>query len=175
MSLNDIKLKVGGKIAEYAAKDFAVKAEKGEFGQKVQAAYVKTKGYKTTFALALFLIVQALGQFTPPNFDCYLRYAGILSGALVALGLLDKLRRKEPIFEPWFLEVMAKWTLWFTGASAAVLGVAQGGLLELVFPQYPGLSDQVTIIVTAIGTATAFINRAAKASAMQPKDVEPSK
>jgi hypothetical protein len=168
--LNDVKLKIGGKFAELAAKDFAVKAEKGELGNAVQACYVKTKGYKSFFALALFLIVQALGQFTPPNYDCYIRYAGIFSGALIALGLLDKLRRKEPIFEPWFLETMATWTAWFTAASAAVLGIAQGGLLGILFPKYPGLADRVTVIVTAIGTATAFINRAAKASATQPRE-----
>lgn len=170
MSLNDIKLKVGGKVAEIAAKDFAAKAEKGELGPAVQKAYVKTKGYKTTFALALFLIVQALGQFTPPNFDCYIRYAGLVSGALVALGFLDKLRRNEPIFEPALLEALAAWSAWLAAASTTVLAIAQGGILELFFPKYPGLSDQVTLYTTALVTATAFVNRAAKASAMQPKE-----
>ena len=170
MSLNDIKLKVGGKVAEIAAKDFAAKAEKGELGPSIQKAYVKTKGYKTTFALALFLIVQALGQFTPPNFDCYIRYAGIASGALVALGFLDKLRRNEPIFEPALLEALAAWSAWLAAASTTVLAIVSGGLLDLLFPKHPGLSDQVTLITTALVTATAFVNRAAKASALQPKE-----
>lgn len=165
MGLNDLKLKVGQKVAEYAAKDFAAKAEKGELGPRVQAAYVKTKGLKTTIALALFLIVQALGQFTPPNFDCYIRYAGIATGALVALGILDKLRRNEPIFEPWFLEALATVSAWVASLSTVALGVAQSGLLDLIFPGDLRLVDQITLITTALTTATAFVNRAAKASA----------
>lgn len=170
MSLNDIKLKVGGKVAEIAAKDFAAEAEKGELGPSVQACYVKTKGYKTAFALALFLISMALGQYTPPHYDCYMRYVDITFGALTALFAIDKLRRKEPIFDPWLLEALAAWSAWLAAASTTVLAIAQGGILELIFPKYPGLSDQVTLYTTALVTATAFVNRAAKASAMQPKE-----
>lgn len=170
MSLNDIKLKVGGKVAEYAAKDFAAKAEKGELGPTVQKAYVKTKGFKTTFAVVLFLIVQALGQFTHPDYDNYIRYAGIVTGALIAMGFLDKARRNEPLFDPWLLEALAAWSAWLAAASTTVLAIASGGLLDLLFPNHPGLSDQVTLITTALVTATAFVNRAAKASALKPKE-----
>jgi hypothetical protein len=157
------------KLAEYAARDLAAKAENGELGGAVQTCYVKTKGYKTVFALALFLIVQALGQFTPPGYDDYLRYSGIASGALTALGLIDKLRRKEPIFDPELLAALAAWSLWLGSVSVTVLGLASSGLLDLLFPKHPGLSDQVTLITTALVTATAFVNRAAKASAIELK------
>lgn len=169
-----LREKIGGRIAEYAAKDFAAKAEKGELGPAVQSAYAKTKGLKTAFAMALFLIVQALGQFAPPGAATYIQYSSVVAGALVALGILDKLRRNEPIFETWFLEALASISAWVASVSTVVLAFASGGLLDIVFPGHPGLADQITLFTTAVTTATAFVNRAAKASALRPKPVLPS-
>lgn len=169
MGLNDLKLKVGTKLAELAAKDFAKKAENGDLGARVQAAYIKTKGYKSAFSLALFLIVQALGQFAPPDFDSYIRYASIVSGALFALGILDRARRNEPIWDKWFLEALASASAWIGAVSTAVLGVVQSGLFDLIAPGDLAQVDLITLICTALTTATAFINRLAKASASEPK------
>lgn len=153
------------KVAEIAAKDLSKKAEKGELGGFLQRAYIATKGYKTTIGVAFFLIIQALGTFAPPGSESYLRSLSIAATVLVAIGLLDKARRNEPFFEPWFLETLATVSAWIGALSTAVLGIAQGGMLDLIFPGDLALVDQVTLITTALTTATAFVNRLAKASA----------
>lgn len=164
MNLLD-KIKI--RAAEYAAKDLSRKAEKGELGGFVQRAYRATLGYKTTIGLALFLIVQAIGTFAPPSADAYLRYLSIAFGVLAAIGAVDKARRNEPIWEPWFLEALAAATAWISVGSAAVIGVAESGLLDLVFPGDLALIDSVTLVCTALTTSTAFLSRLAKASAAQ--------
>jgi hypothetical protein len=161
--------KIEVKIATVAAADLSKKASRGDFGPKFQAFWLGIQGKKTIFALALFLIVQALGQFTPPGWDRYMRYVDLTTAALVALGLLDKLRRKEPIFEPELLDALQAWSKWLAAVSGTVLGMTQAGLFLLLFPKYPGLSDHITLITTALVTATAFVNRAAAASAAQPQ------
>ncbi len=166
MNLID-RLKV--RAAEYAATDLSKKAAKGELGGFAQRAYRATLGYKTTIGLALFLITQALGTFTPPGADDYIRYLSIAFGVLAAIGAVDKARRNQPIWEPWFLEAMAAASAWIFAASAAVLGFTQSGLLDLIFPGDLALVDTVTLVCTALTTATAFINRLAKASAAEPK------
>lgn len=164
------KIKI--KVAEYAAADLSRKAEKGKFGAFVQRAYTATKGYKSVIGVALFLIIQALGQFTPPDYESYIRYSGIASGVLIAVGFLDKARRNEPFFDPWFLEALASISAWVSALSAGVLAWAQSGLFDLLFPGDLQLVDQVTLITTAITTATAFVSRLAKASAYQPKETD---
>lgn len=166
MSILD-KLKL--RAAEYAAKDLSKKAEAGELGSFAQRAYRATKGYKTAIGLALFLITQAVGTFTPPGAEDYIRYLSIAFGVLAAIGAVDKARRNQPIWEPWFLEALASASAWIGAASAAVLGVAQSGLFDLLFPGDLLLLDNVTLLFTALTTATAFINRLAKASAAEPK------
>ena len=160
------------KVAEVAAADLSKRAERGAFGTFAQKAYIATKGYKTVIGLAMFLIVQALGQFTPPGFDAYIRYSSIATGVLVAIGFMDKARRNEPIFEPWFLEALAAVSAWVAALSAGVLAWAQSGLFDLIFPGDLHLVDQVTLITTAITTATAFVSRLAKASAYRPKELD---
>lgn len=157
------------KVAEVAAADLSRRAERGSFGELVQRAYIATKGYKSAIGGALFLIIEALGQFTPPGYDAYLRYAGIASLVLAAIGFIDKARRNEPVFEPWFLETLAAVTAWVSAISAGILAWAQSGLFDLLFPGDLQLVDQITLITTAVTTATAFVSRLAKASAYQPK------
>lgn len=157
--------KLKARAAEYAAKDLSRKAESGEFGALAQRVYRATLGKKTSLGLALFLVTQALGTFTPPESDSYIRYLSIASGVLVAIGCLDKARRNQPIWEPWFLEALAAASAWISAASAAVLGITQSGLLDLIFPGDLALVDSVTLVCTALTTATAFISRLAKASA----------
>jgi hypothetical protein len=119
-------------------------------------------------------VSQALGFYTPPDYDVAMRYVDIITGVLTAVFALDKLRRKEPIFEPSLLEALAAWSLWLGSVSGTVLAFASSGALDLLFPKHPGLADQVTLYTTALVTATAFVNRAAKASATQPKPAEPT-
>lgn len=157
------------KVATIAAQDLTQKAKKGSFGAFVQRAYLATEGKKTAIGSLLLIITLAVGQFNPPWADCYVRYAAIFSGVLTAIGLLDKARRNEPVFEPWFLEALASVSAWISSMSTTVLAFSAGGGLDLMFPGHPGLSDQVTIWTTAITTATAFLNRLAKASAENPK------
>lgn len=161
------------KVAEAAAADLSRRAERGAFGAFAQKAYIVTKGYKTVIGLAMFLIVSALGQFTPPGYDGYIRGASIAAGVLAAIGWLDKARRNKPVFEPWFLEALASVTAWVSALSAGVLAWAQSGLFGLIWPGDQCLVDQVTLVTTAITTATAFVSRLAKASAAQPQS-EPS-
>ena len=163
------------KAAEIGAKNLAEKADEGAFGSLCQKVYRKTKGYKSVTGLVLFLIIQALGQFTPPNYDCTIRYLSIAAGVLTAAGLLDRARRNEPLFDPALLAALQAWTLWIGAVSTSVLGIASSGVLDLLFPGHPGLSDQVNLITTALTTATAFVNRWAQASATPPKPVEPKK
>lgn len=164
--------KVKLKVAEFAATDLSRRAEKGKFGAFAQKAYIATKGYKATIGMAMFLIVTALGQFTPPNYDTYIRYSGLASAILAAVGWLDKARRNEPFFDPGVLEALAAVTAWVSALSAGVLAWAQSGLFDLLFPGDLVLVDQVTLITTAITTATAFVSRLAKASAA-PAEAKP--
>lgn len=157
------------KVAEIAAQNLSKKAERGEFGGFVQRAYLYTLGKKTTLGLALFLITQAVGAFTPPESDSYIRYLSIAFGVLAAIGAVDKARRNEPIWEPWFLEALAAATAWISAGSAAVLGFAQSGLFDLIFPGDLALVDGVTLACTALTTSTAFLSRLAKASASRTK------
>lgn len=158
------KIKI--KVVEKAAENLSLKAEQGAFGALIQRAYVATKGNKTYVGTLLCIITLSVNQFSPPWADGYVRYAALASGVLTAIGLLDKARRNEPVFEPWFLNALAAANAWVSAASAAVLAFASGGLL---FPGNPGMADLVIVYTTAVTTATAFLSRLAKASASEPK------
>mgnify|MGYP000499882251 FL=1 len=161
------------KVAEIAAKNLAHEAETGKLGALVQRAYLATKGKKTAIGALLTTITLAVAEFTPPWADKYTRIAALVAMGLTALGVLDKARRKEPIFEPWVLETLAAVSAAFAGASGVLFGIAQSGLLEAILPDQPCLSDTVTLWTTAVGSALTFLNRLAKASAAAP--VEPPK
>lgn len=169
MGLNNLKLRAGIKVAEIAATDLSKKADAGELGGFAQRVYRATLGVKTEIGLIFFLITQAIGEFAPPGAEDYLRYLSIAFGVLAAIGAVDRARRNQPIWEPWFLEAMAAASAWISAASAAVLGFTQSGLLDLIFPGDLALVDTVTLVCTALTTATAFLNRLAKASASDPK------
>lgn len=157
------------KIAEKAAENLSKQAEAGKFGTLAQRLYITTKGQKTNIGLFLCVITLAVAQFSPPWADAYVRYSAIASGVLVAIGLLDKARRNEPVFEPWFLDAFAAANAWVATLSATILAFASGGLLDLIFPKHSGLADLVTLWATAATTATAFLSRLARASADTPK------
>lgn len=159
------KLKM--KLAEAAATNLSRKAERGDLGVVIQAVYVKTLGKKTFIGMLLSLFTLAVAQFAPPWADSYVRFAGMASGVLMAIGLLDRARRAQPVFEPWFLEAFAVVTEYITALSAAVLAFAASGGFSLVL-KTPGLDDKMILVATALGSATAFIGRLAKASAVIP-------
>ncbi len=147
------------KFLELAAKNLAKSAERGEYGRFIQSLYVATKGYKALIGTTLFVATQAVGQFSPPWADSYVRFAGIATGVLAAIGWLDKARRNEPLFEPWFLEALATVSGWIAAGSTVVLGISSTGLLGVLFPGQEDLRDQINIYATALTTATAFLNR----------------
>lgn len=157
------------RLAYMAATNLAEKCAKGDMGPLAQKVYLKTKGKKTAIGTVLVVLTMAVAQFSPPWADEWVRYSGIAAGALTAIGWLDKARRSEPVFEPWMLEALATASAWIASVSTVVLAAAQGGTLNLFFPGDLNLVDQVTLYTTAITTATAFLNRIAKASAELPK------
>jgi hypothetical protein len=162
--LDRIKLKAG----EVFARNLAADMEAGKFGPRVQSAYVKTKGQKSLIGFVLTLITASMTEFAPPYATEFFRYSAVLAAGLTALGVLDKLRRKEPIFPLWFLEALAKVTMWLTGFEAAFGYLVTHGWFEGLVATHGQAMDLFTLYMSAAVAATAFVNRAAKASAAVP-------
>ncbi len=163
--LDSIKLKIGTTFARNLAEEM----EAGKFGPTLRRAYIATKGQKTFIGTVLTTILLAVTAFGPPFATDFFRYASLVATGLTALGLLDKARRSEPIFDPWFLQALAEVSAYVSGFSAFFDWLVSRGLVELMFPGRPGLTDEVTFYLTALTTSTAFLNRVAMASAAMPK------
>jgi hypothetical protein len=156
--------------AYWLAGRWAVDAERGKFGPKWQALYVKTKGKKTAIGAGLLLILGALDYFAPPWADQTLFVSKLVVGTLAAIGFIEKSFRSEPVFEPWMLEAFAR--------VFKVVGTAQGVVaLAMPFvPQFfPGSvvvetwAGNVQLVTEALAAACLFVNRVAVAN----KDVPP--
>lgn len=168
MSLMSIGTTVKIKVVEFGAQDLSHKAESGALGRAVQKAYVATKGYKSTIGIALLAIATALGQYAPPKAELYLWWLGVIGGILGAAGLVDKAYRKQPIFEPWFLEALAKVTGWISVGSAITGTLATQHVFDALFPNNPCVDDLAIGIFASLTSAAGLLNRLAVASATQP-------
>jgi len=161
------KLKL--KIAEKATENLAVKAERGDFGPRVQKAYVATKGQKTNISAVLFIITAAVAQYGPAWAEDYARFSALLFLGLGWLGLVDKAKRNEPIFEPWLLQAIAQASAALTAAGGTMLAISQSGIVEILLPDQPCAADTLAFGSTVAMSLTAFLNRVTKASAADPK------
>lgn len=168
--VEDVKLKVAEKVTE----NLAHKAERGDMGPTVQAAYVKTKGFKTVIAAALFTVTMAVDFYGPPWAAEYARLSALAFLGLGWLGFVDKAKRNEPFFDTWLLDAFRQASAAFAGASAVMLSIAQSGLLKMLMPNDPCGADYLTVAATVTGSLAIFLNRVLAASAAAPNP-EPGK
>ena len=134
---------------------------RGEHGAFLQRAYVATEGYKTVIGGVLSLFLLALTQYAPPYATTALRALNMVAVVLLAGGLIDKAYKNEPLLPPGMLEAVAFVAHWLTWL--------QGGLV-LLETFVPGtLYAQLDSYLYAGVAATAFVNRVARASALNPK------
>lgn len=157
------------KIAEKATENLAAKAEAGGLGPFLQKAYVSTKGQKTNISAILFIITAAVAQYGPPWSEDYARISAVVFLGLGWLGLVDKAKRNEPIFEPWLLAAISQASAGLTAAGGAMLAISQSGIVEMLLPDQPRASDMLALGSAAAMSITAFLNRVTKASASEPK------
>lgn len=156
------------RLAQIFIKDLSKKCASGEFGALVQKVYLGTQGYKTTIGLVFLVLNAAMIQYTPPWADQYMKVSGALFGILAAAGLVEKLERKEPIFEPWFLDALAQITKWIATGSAAVAFLASHHIFDSLVPGEAHIDDLLVGIFAGLTSAAALLNRLANASVTPP-------
>lgn len=159
------------RLAQIFVQDLSKKASSGAFGTLVQRVYLGTRGYKTTIGLVFLVLNAAMIQYTPPWADQYMKVSGALFGILAAAGLVDKLGRNEPVFEPWLLDALAQITKWIATGSAAVAFLASHHVFDSLVPGEAHIDDLLVGIFAGLTSAAALLNRLANASAAPQQSV----
>lgn len=156
------------KVATIAAADLSHKAACGDFGSRTQEIWLSVQGYKSAIGIAFLAITLAVGQYSPPWAASYVWWSAVVAGILTAGGLLDKAYRRQPIFEPWFLEALAKVTGWISVGSAITGTLASQHVFSALFHNNPCVDDLAIGIFASLTSAAGLLNRLAVASAAKP-------
>lgn len=165
--------KARGGITEFVLGKFGKDIGAGEYGAKAATAYKWVAGQGAFIGSVLALIMGALEAFQPDYASVATRNLGLVGLGLAAIGVLDKLRLKEPIFEPWFLEIVAHVSSKVTLLSGGLLSLDEfltSYAPHLMTAKLEGIEDLVQLWLAAVVAACALINRFARASASAPPE-----
>jgi hypothetical protein len=162
-----VKNKILYIVLGHLARDIA----EGKKGPKLQAYYLWSRGKKTVTGLFLFLIFSAVTTFAPPYTETFFGACAVVSGCLMALGLIDASWNNKPAFPFWFLESLKRISAVLTTFHGALIPLTE--LVHVLYPSGDAYLHQVVLVEAAVMTATAFVNRYAAASLAPPPQMVP--